>query len=98
MNPKESIKVIFFLIPIKIICPSDIKYNNKFLLNILELTKISFPLKTTAPSTKEVTNIPPTIRLLIENCIPSSSAEATKDEITSGAPLPKANNVTAAIF
>ena len=98
MNPHESTKDIFFLIPIKIIWDNEINYNIKSLLNILELTKISFPLKTTAPRTKEVINIPPPIRLLIEKAIPSTSAEATKDEITSGAPFPKANNVTAAIF
>ena len=43
-------------------------------------------------------NIPLPIKLQIEKEIPSSSSEATKEEITSGAPLPKANNVAADIF
>ena len=98
MNPKESIKLTFFLIPIKIISPNDIRYNIRSLLNIPELTNISFPLKTTNPNTKDVTNMPLPIRLFIENWIPSSSPEATKDDITSEAPFPKASNVTAAIF
>ena len=43
-------------------------------------------------------NSPVPIRLLIENDIPSGSEEATKEDITSGAPFPKASRVTAAIF
>ena len=95
---RESKNVIFFLIPIKIIWKRDIKYIKISLLNIFELTKISFPLKTTDPRTKEVTNIPLPIKLQIEKEIPVASSEATKEEITSGAPLPKANKVAAAIF
>ena len=59
---------------------------------------MSFPLKTTEPNTNDVTNIPLPIKLLIEKSIPSASAEATNDDMTSGAPLPNANNVTAATF
>ena len=90
--------VIFFLKPIKIIWKRDIKYIIISLLNIFGLTKISFPLKTTEPKTNEVINIPLPIKLLIEKEIPSILSEATNDEITSGAPFPKANNVTAAMF
>ena len=90
--------VIFFLKPIKIIWNKDNKYNIKSLLNIFELTKISFPLKTTDPRTKEVTNNPLPIKLQIEKEIPVASSEATKEEMTSGAPFPKANNVAAAMF
>ena len=77
---------------------NDIKYIIISLLNILELTNISFPLKTTEPKTNEVTNIPLPIKLHIEKEIPLSSSEATKDDITSGAPLEKASNVAAAMF
>ena len=98
MNIKESNNVIFCFKLINIICSSDIKYIETSLLNILELTKISFPLKTTDPRTKEVTNNPLPIKLQIEKEIPVASSEATKEEMTSGAPFPKANNVAAAMF
>ena len=58
---------------------------------------MSFPLKTTNPRTKDVMNIPLPIILPKENDILSFS-EATKDEMTSGALLPKDINVTAATF
>ena len=98
INIKESNNVILFFRLINIIWNKDNKYIIISLLNIFDLTKISFPLNTTDPKTKEVTNNPLPIKLQIEKEILLASSEATKEEITSGAPLPNANKVAAAMF